>query len=60
MFWALFVVGHDCGHACSPATNGNLIGHLCHTPILRFHGWRISHRTQILLEISIPMKAGIR
>ena len=48
MFWALFVVGHDCGHGSFSKSKSlnNWIGHLAHTPILvPFHGWRISHRT---------------
>lgn len=48
MFWALFVVGHDCGHGSFSRSKrlNHFIGHLTHTPILvPFHGWRISHRT---------------
>ncbi|KAI4372924.1 hypothetical protein MLD38_011104 [Melastoma candidum] len=48
MFWALFVLGHDCGHG-SFSNNSKLnsvVGHLLHSSILvPYHGWRISHRT---------------
>ncbi|KAH9623164.1 hypothetical protein KSS87_005832 [Heliosperma pusillum] len=48
MFWALFVLGHDCGHG-SFSSNLNLnsvVGHILHSSILvPYHGWRISHRT---------------
>ncbi|PSR95055.1 Omega-3 fatty acid desaturase [Actinidia chinensis var. chinensis] len=48
MFWALFVLGHDCGHGSfsdNPKLN-SVVGHLLHSFILvPYHGWRISHRT---------------
>ncbi|KAL1535532.1 Omega-3 fatty acid desaturase, chloroplastic [Salvia divinorum] len=48
MFWALFVLGHDCGHgsfSSDPKLN-SVAGHLLHSSILvPYHGWRISHRT---------------
>lgn len=48
MFWALFVLGHDCGHGSfsnNPKLN-SVFGHILHSSILvPYHGWRISHRT---------------
>ncbi|KAG6388513.1 hypothetical protein SASPL_149941 [Salvia splendens] len=48
MFWALFVLGHDCGHGSfsnNPKLN-SVFGHFLHSSILvPYHGWRISHRT---------------
>ncbi|KAF3454255.1 hypothetical protein FNV43_RR04702 [Rhamnella rubrinervis] len=48
MFWAIFVLGHDCGHGSfsdSPKLN-SIVGHILHSAILvPYHGWRISHRT---------------
>ncbi|CAN6469847.1 unnamed protein product [Victoria cruziana] len=48
MFWALFVLGHDCGHGSfsNNRTLNNVVGHVLHSSILvPYHGWRISHRT---------------
>lgn len=48
MFWAIFVLGHDCGHGSfsDNKTLNSFVGHLCHSSILvPYHGWRISHRT---------------
>nr|CAB3496243.1 unnamed protein product [Digitaria exilis] len=48
MFWALFVLGHDCGHG-SFSNNvklNSVVGHILHSSILvPYNGWRISHRT---------------
>ncbi|KAI0526906.1 hypothetical protein KFK09_002499 [Dendrobium nobile] len=48
MFWALFVLGHDCGHGSFSDCHklNSVVGHLLHSSILvPYHGWRISHRT---------------
>ncbi|XP_009402231.2 fatty acid desaturase DES3 [Musa acuminata AAA Group] len=48
MFWAIFVLGHDCGHGSfsDSVRLNNVVGHLLHSAILvPYHGWRISHRT---------------
>ncbi|GER28064.1 omega-3 fatty acid desaturase [Striga asiatica] len=48
MFWAMFVLGHDCGHGSfsESTTLNNVVGHILHSLILvPYHGWRISHRT---------------
>ncbi|WCJ29167.1 fatty acid desaturase 3 [Euphorbia peplus] len=48
MFWAIFVLGHDCGHGSFSDSTllNNVVGHILHSFILvPYHGWRISHRT---------------
>lgn len=48
MFWALFVIGHDCGHRSFSSNNtlNDFVGNIVHSSILvPYHGWRISHRT---------------
>ncbi|KDP46481.1 hypothetical protein JCGZ_08453 [Jatropha curcas] len=48
MFWAIFVLGHDCGHGSFSDNSllNNIVGHFLHSSILvPYHGWRISHRT---------------
>ncbi|XP_009622725.1 omega-3 fatty acid desaturase, endoplasmic reticulum-like isoform X3 [Nicotiana tomentosiformis] len=48
MFWAIFVLGHDCGHGSfsDSAFLNSVVGHILHSSILvPYHGWRISHRT---------------
>lgn len=48
MFWALFVVGHDCGHGSFSNNKvfNDFVGHITHSSIMvPYHGWRISHRT---------------
>ncbi|CAK7331184.1 unnamed protein product [Dovyalis caffra] len=47
MFWAIFVLGHDCGHGSFSNNHllNNVVGHILHSSILvPYHGWRISHR----------------
>jgi omega-3 fatty acid desaturase (delta-15 desaturase) len=44
--WALFVVGHDCGHGVFSKNSlvNFIVGHVAHTPLLvPFWGWRQSH-----------------
>nr|AFK27246.1 truncated fatty acid desaturase 3 [Linum usitatissimum] len=48
MFWAVFVLGHDCGHGSFSDSwlLNNVMGHILHSSILvPYHGWRISHKT---------------
>ncbi|KAI4318201.1 hypothetical protein L6164_025997 [Bauhinia variegata] len=48
MFWAIFVLGHDCGHGnfSNISKLNSIVGHVLHSTILvPYNGWRISHRT---------------
>ncbi|KAL6905786.1 hypothetical protein ACP4OV_003387 [Aristida adscensionis] len=48
MFWALFVLGHDCGHGSFSDSGllNSVVGHILHSFVLvPYNGWRISHRT---------------
>ncbi|KAK3206544.1 hypothetical protein Dsin_020590 [Dipteronia sinensis] len=48
MFWAIFVLGHDCGHGSFSDSHrlNSIVGHILHSSILvPYNGWRISHRT---------------
>lgn len=45
--WAVFVLGHDCGHGSFSRYRrvNSVCGHILHSAILvPFHSWRISHR----------------
>ncbi|NNL65606.1 MAG: fatty acid desaturase [Myxococcales bacterium] len=47
LFWALFLIGHDCGHGAFSRRRGwnEWVGHAVHTPLLvPYHAWRLSHR----------------
>ncbi|WIA44358.1 hypothetical protein OEZ86_007140 [Tetradesmus obliquus] len=47
MFWAIFVLGHDCGHGSFSDNRqfNDAMGHLLHSFILvPYHGWRLSHK----------------
>ncbi|GJM88208.1 hypothetical protein PR202_ga04242 [Eleusine coracana subsp. coracana] len=53
MFWALFVLGHDCGHGSfsDNATLNSVVGHLLHSFILvPYHGWYITEKVYRQLE----------
>jgi omega-3 fatty acid desaturase (delta-15 desaturase) len=47
MMWAIFVLGHDCGHGSFSDSRqvNDFVGHALHSFILvPYHGWRLSHK----------------
>ena len=47
MFWAIFVLGHDCGHGSFSAYSwvNDIVGTILHSFILvPFYSWKLSHR----------------
>lgn len=48
MFWAVFVLGHDCGHSSFSRSNllNDVVGTVLHTFILvPYYSWKLSHRS---------------
>uniref|UniRef100_A0A453IB21 Fatty acid desaturase N-terminal domain-containing protein n=1 Tax=Aegilops tauschii subsp. strangulata TaxID=200361 RepID=A0A453IB21_AEGTS len=60
MFWALFVLGHDCGHgsfSSNPKLN-SVVGHILHSSILvPYNGWYDECMLYFLLSCGIVIDA---